>query len=407
MTTPPLQRKRIILILGALSTVTPFAIDMYLPSLPTIAKDLNVDVSRVALSLSSYFIGLSFGQLLYGPLLDRFGRKPPLYAGLILFIIGSLGCMSTHSIEALIAFRFLQALGGCSASVASRAMVRDFFPVQESARIFAWLILILSVSPLLAPTVGSFVAVQWGWRSIFLALASIVALILGATYSWLPKARHADREVSLHPRLIGATYLTILKEPRFRIYTLSGAFGFAGLFVYVAGSPEIFLESFHLSTQSYGALFALLSVGFISGSQLNSFLLRRHSSERIYEVALIAQCLIGLGYVLGAWSGQLGLYGTVACQFAFLSCLGIGSPNASAIALAPFSRNAGSASAMLGFLQMGIGALVSAGVGFVSHPGYVPIVALMAMSAWVGLGVLWAGKRQRLRNGVLHENFLR
>src|ERR1700710_370359 len=168
----------LILILGELNTITPFSIDMYLPAFPKIAGDFHTEIEKVALSVSTYFLGYSLGQIIYGPLLDRFGRKPPLYVGLILYIIATIGCFTTNTIEALWIIRFMQALGGCVASVAAMAMVRDFFPIHKSASIISLLVLILGASPLLAPTVGSFIITTWGWHTVFIALAAIAFLVL-------------------------------------------------------------------------------------------------------------------------------------------------------------------------------------------------------------------------------------
>ena len=168
----------LVLILGALTAIGPFSIDMYLPGFPAIAKSLHTSAAQVSLSLSSFFIGISFGQLLYGPLLDRFGRKKPLYFGLIVYILTSIGCFFATSIETLIVLRFIQAIGSCAAGVASMAMVRDIFPVKDNAKVFALLILILGVSPMIAPTVGGYITAVFGWQLIFLILASIAALVL-------------------------------------------------------------------------------------------------------------------------------------------------------------------------------------------------------------------------------------
>src|SRR5580692_5343529 len=168
----------IILILGALSTVSPFSIDMYLPAFPQIAHDLGTTPAKISLSVSGYFIGLALGQLFYGPLLDRFGRKMPLYAGMSLFIVASFGCATARTPELFIAFRLLQAVGGCVAQVGSVAMVRDFFPVEESAKILSLLFLVLSVSPLFAPTIGGFVATTVGWPWIFVILAAFAVILI-------------------------------------------------------------------------------------------------------------------------------------------------------------------------------------------------------------------------------------
>ena len=244
---------------------------------------LHPSTARISLSIASYFAGLAAGQLFYGPLLDRFGRKLPLYAGLVLFIAASLLCLCSRTVEWLIAMRFVQAVGGCAAQVAGMAMVRDFFPAKETAKIISLLILILSVSPLLAPSVGVFVSVHLGWQWVFIVLAAFVVLMLAVSHWLLPQGHQPDRTVSLRLRPILHNYTTVLKEPQFTTYALAGAFAFSGLLVYVASSPIIFMEVFHVSPQQFGAIFAGLSVGFIGSNQINVLLLRKFSSEQIFR----------------------------------------------------------------------------------------------------------------------------
>jgi DHA1 family bicyclomycin/chloramphenicol resistance-like MFS transporter len=234
------QRKRslLILILGLLSAIGPFSIDMYLPGFPVIAESLNTTVDRVAYSLSSFFIGLCTGQLIVGPLLDRFGRKKPLCIGLVLYIIASLGCSLATTAEALIAFRFVQALGCCVGMVAPNAMVRDMFPVAENAKIFSLLILILGVSPILAPTVGSYVVAAFGWPMVFTVLAVVTTLILGVVILWLPESKGADKTVSLKPKPIITGYISVIKKPQFTTYAFAGAIASAGLFTYRKSSAK-------------------------------------------------------------------------------------------------------------------------------------------------------------------------
>jgi DHA1 family bicyclomycin/chloramphenicol resistance-like MFS transporter len=187
------QQTFIILILGALSTVSPFAIDMYLPGFPAIAKDLNTSIASVQLSLTSYFIGIAVGQLLYGPLLDRYGRKIPLYLGLSVYILASIGCAFTTSVNALIAMRFLQAIGGCAGMVAAQTLVRDLFRVDRTAQAFSWITLVVAVSPLIAPTVGGFVIANYGWHAVFIILGVITAVIVAMVYFVLPEGRKGDK----------------------------------------------------------------------------------------------------------------------------------------------------------------------------------------------------------------------
>ncbi|HEX8039835.1 MAG TPA: multidrug effflux MFS transporter, partial [Chryseosolibacter sp.] len=278
----------IIWILGALSTVTPLAIDLYLPAFTNIAHYFDTTPSRIALSVTSYFIGMALGQILYGPLLDRFGRKRPLYAGLAVFIVASILCTQADTDSMLIALRFVQAIGGSVAWVAAVTMVRDFFPVKESAKVFSLLILVIGVSPLLAPTIGSLITVSLGWKAIFLTIAGIGCSVFAVVLLFLPSGQPPDRTVSLKAGPILRTFSGILKQPQFATYAFAGAFSFSSLFIYVAGSPVIFMDIYKVSAKAYGGIFALLSVGFIGASQLNIFLAKRISGEKIFRNALIA-----------------------------------------------------------------------------------------------------------------------
>ena len=388
------NRRLIIVILGALSTISPFAIDMYLPAFPQIAAAFHSSTARISLSLASYFAGLAAGQLFYGPLLDRFGRKLPLYAGMLLFIAASILCLGSRTVEWLIAFRFVQGLGGCGAQVAAMAMVRDFFPAKETAKIISLLILVISASPLLAPSVGVFVAVHLGWQWVFIVLSAFVALMLAVCHWQLPQGHVPDATVSLRLRPIFKNYAAVLWEPQFSTYALAGAFSFSGLLVYVASSPIIFMEVFHVSPQQFGAIFAGLSVGFIGSNQVNVFLLRKFSSEQIFRGALLVAGPVALLFLVGTLGGWFGLTGTLVLLFLSLSSLGLAFPNAAALALVPFDRNIGSASAMLGFLQIGVSGIASASIGVFDSHTLLPVTLVLAATSWIGLGILFVGKRR-------------
>ena len=383
----------LILILGTLSAISPFSIDMYLPGFPAIAKDLNTTVSKVQLSLSSYFIGISIGQLFYGPLLDRFGRKHPLYFGLALYLLASVGCALAISVESLIVFRFLQALGGCVGLVASRAMIRDIFPVSEIAKVFSLLMLVIGVSPLLAPTLGGYVTVAFGWHYIFIILALMSALILAGVHFVLPESREPDKSILLKPKPILKNFLTVLKTPQFYTYTFTGAIAASGLYAYIAGSPYVFMEIYKVSAEHYGWIFALIAVGIIGSSQLNTILLRRFKSEQIIVGALICQSITGLFLVTGAYFGFTGLGSTIFLIFIFLCCQGFSFPNSSALALTPFVRNAGSASALLGSFQMALGAVATVMVSVLSNHTALPMTGVMSFCAICSLSVLLIGRR--------------
>jgi MFS transporter, DHA1 family, multidrug resistance protein len=384
----------LILILGLLSAIGPFSIDMYLPGFPAIAADLQTTIDAVSYSLASFFIGVAFGQLFCGPLLDRFGRRIVLILGLVLYLAASIGCALSTSIELLIAFRLLQALGGCVGMVAPRAIVRDIFPVEENAKVFSLLILVLAISPILAPTVGSYVVALLGWNYVFVVLTILAFLILMAVVFWLPESYKPDPSFSLRPKPIMASFATVLRHPQFYTYTFSGSVASAGLFAYLAGSPFVFMKYFGVTEQQYGWIFAMIAAGLIASSQLNSFLLRKFSSEQIMKTVLISQTIIGLVMFAGSYANVLGLPGTIFLIFLFLGCQGFTFPNSAALSMAPFTKEAGSASALMGAIQMALGAMAAALVGMLNASSAIPMTAVMATCTAIGLMILLFNARK-------------
>lgn len=389
-----------ILILGLLSAIGPFSIDMYLPGFTEIAGDLHTTVAHISLSLSSFFIGIAFGQLLYGPLLDRFGRKKPLYIGMFAYLLASIGCAFCTTADALIAIRLLQALGGCVGMVAARAMVRDLFPVEENAKIFSLLMLVVAVSPIIAPTLGGYVTAAFGWQSIFVILACIAAFTLVAIYFALPQSRLPDTSVSMRPKSIIKSFLQISKVPQFYTYAFTGSIAAAGLYAYIAGSPHVFMEIYKVTKQQYGWIFATIATGLITSSQINSLLLRKFTSEQIIRIALLCQSVTGILLFLGTFYHLLGLFSTIFLILIFLSCQGFTFPNSSALSLAPFTKNAGSASALMGAIQLGIGAFSSALVSFLHNETALPMAEVMACCALISFIVLLLGRKVIYRTNI-------
>lgn len=389
----PKKRFVTILLLGLLTAIVPFSIDMYLPAFPDIAKALQVPVSKVALSLSSFFIGIGLGQLLYGPLLDRFGRKKPLYAGMLLCCITCIGCAYATSINALIVLRFVQAIGACAATIAATAMVRDFFPPEQNARIFSLLILVLSVSPMLAPTIGSFLSIGLGWQSVFIFLAVLVILIFLGVFFFLSESRKPDKAYSLNIVSISRNYISVLKEHYFIVYAILGGLSFSSLFSYIASSPGVFIEHFGLTQKQYGWLFALLASGLILASQVNTFLLRRFRSEQIIKAAFICQNCFGGILLLFSYFLADNMWVTIGLLFLYLSSIGLIMPNASALAMKPFEENAGSASALLGFIQMGLGSLATIGIGLMNIQTVFPMALCIVTSSLLGLAVVFVSAK--------------
>jgi DHA1 family bicyclomycin/chloramphenicol resistance-like MFS transporter len=382
------QRFVVILILGLLSAIGPFSIDMYLPGFPAIAKDLHTSVGIVSYSLASFFIGICIGQLICGPLLDRFGRKMPLYVGMIIYVLSSIGCALSWSIELLIVMRFFQALGGCVGIVAPRAIIRDIFPVEENAKIFSFMILILGVSPIIAPTVGSYVVAHFSWHIVFVILSLITCLIFIAVVYWLPESRQPDPTYSLKAKPILNNFRNVLKVPQFYTYALASAISSAGLYAYLASSPFVFMELFKTTEQQYGFIFSINAAGLILCSQLNNLLLRKYTSEQISLVTLSVQTAVGILLLLGTIFNVVNLYSTIVLISLFLSCQGLSFPNTAALSMAPFEKDAGSASALMGAMQMAIGALAAAAVGFVKPTTAIPMAAVMAGCVAVALIIL-------------------
>jgi DHA1 family bicyclomycin/chloramphenicol resistance-like MFS transporter len=396
---PAIKRHRslIVLLIGALNTITPFSIDMYLPGFSQIAKDFATDTGKVAVSVSTYFLGFALGQLLYGPLLDRFGRKRPLYIGLSIYIVITLACIVAPSINAFLVLRFFQALSGCVASVAAMAIVVDMYPGNKSSRILSMMVLILGMSPLLAPSIGTAILSVGSWHSVFVVLAAIAALLLLCSIFFLPETHKPEGKISLLPKHITGMFVSILRDPRFYIYSLSGSLAFTGLFCYVAGSPALFMEYFHLSPGTYGIIFAALSIGFIGGSQLVHFLSKRFLPGTILKTALICQAIAATTFfIITAILKLDSLMVVIGFLFVILSMVGLSYPNAASLALGPFAKNAGAASALLGSIQIGLGALFSAVVGLLPFKGTFSLALVMAVTAVAATMLIVMGKRKSL-----------
>jgi len=396
----------LITILGLLTAIGPFSIDMYLPAFPDIAKGLHTTVADVTLSLSSFFIGISFGQLLYGPLLERFGRKKPLYAGLCIYLIASVGCALAASVNALIVLRLLQALGGCVGMVAARAMVRDLFEVKENAKVFSMLMLVVAVSPIIAPTLGGYVTSLLGWRYVFVMLIIVDIVIIISAYFLLPESRKPNPNFSLRPGPILNNFSGVIRHPQFYTYALTAAVSAAGLYAYIGGSPHVFMEIFHVSEKQYGWIFALIAMGLIGASQVNSLMLRIYTSDQLIRVALFCQSVVGITTVCLTLFGLTDLFVTIFLIFVFLCTQGFVFPNASALSLAAFGHTAGSASALLGAIQMTIGACTSALVSILQNHTALPMTGVMACCAISALSVFSFGKRviaQRASRQIIEE----
>ena len=356
----------------------PLAIDMYLPALPTIAREFRADEAAVQVSLAVYFLGIAIGQAFYGPLSDAVGRKPALYFGLIVFIAASIGCAWADSVSALVTFRFLQALGGCAPLVVPRAVVRDYFDQVGSIRMLSVLMLVMGLAPILAPLVGGQLLVNFGWRSVFWLLASYAIIWFILVAFFLPESLPPARR---RPQPIGAVlaiYLRLARDRTYIGYVLTGAFIFAGLLAYIAGSPFVFIELFHVPPERYGLFFGVNAFGIITASQINRWLAARVEAMRIVGTMLAVAMVSSLVLLVDAYSGFGGFAGILVPLFCFISCHGFVLPNTTALAMAPHGQVAGSASALMGTIQFVLGATTGGLVGAFANGTAVPLAAVIA-----------------------------
>lgn len=374
------------IVLGLLSAIGPFAIDMYLPALPALATSLHTDVAAAQRSLMAFFLSLGACQLLYGPLSDMFGRKPPLYAGLVLFVAASIACGLATDIDSLIALRFLQGVGACATTVIPRAIVRDLHTGPEAARLMSLLMLVFSVSPVLAPLAGS-LAIAWAsWRAVFWSVAALGILGLLLTAASLEETRPRHERVASSWTAVFAAYRTLLSEPRFLGLSFIGGFGMASFFVYLANSSFVLIQHYGLTPTVYSVFFSLNAVAFIGTAQLTGLLTSKFGLQQVIRVAATGYAATMITLCAVWASGVDSLPVLASLLFVGYGFLGLVIPTTSVLALDDHGSIAGTAAALLGTLQMLTGAavvtLLAAWVDGTAWPMVVGIAASAAVT-WV------------------------
>ncbi|WP_407292376.1 multidrug effflux MFS transporter [Stutzerimonas zhaodongensis] len=381
----PLQ---IVLILGALSAFGPLAIDFYLPAFPTMARAFATDVEHVQLSLAVYFIGLALGQLVYGPLADRYGRRGPLLAGVALFTLASLACAFAPSLDWLIAARFVQALGGCAGIVLTRAVVRDSCDPVQGAKVFSQLMLVMGLAPILAPLAGGLLMSAFGWQSIFVSLTIFSALCGIAVALRLPETLPADAPKHALSGTFGR-YVALFRDGEFIAFALAGGVAMAGMFAYIAGSPFVFIELYGVPAEHYGWLFGSNAAGFILVSQINTRLLRLRGPGFWLRRVVWFYFACGAALLLIALSKPDALWPLLIPLFAGLASLGSIIPNATACAMAKQGKQAGLASALMGSMQFCVAAFASAAVGWMHNGTAVPMALAITVCAGLAACLAW------------------
>lgn len=369
---------RTILILGALSAFGPLAIDFYLPAFPAMALTFGTDEKHVQLTLAAYFLGLSIGQLAYGPVADRFGRRIPLLTGLGLFTAASLACAYAPTLEWLIGARFIQALGGCAGMVISRAVVSDKCDAVGSAKVFSQLMLVMGLAPILAPMLGGLLVNTTGWQSIFLVLTGFSALAGLAVALGLPESLPAH--VPRQP-LSGALrqYGRLLADPIFLGHALTGGVAIAGMFAYIAGSPFVFIKLYGVPAEHFGWLFGINAAGFILVAQVNARMLAKRGPAFLLARTVWLYLAGGLALLAVSALHTAQLWPLLIPLFLCIASLGCIVPNASACAMNGQGARAGSASAMLGCLQFSVAAGAAALVGVLHDGSAMPMAMVISL----------------------------
>jgi DHA1 family bicyclomycin/chloramphenicol resistance-like MFS transporter len=378
---PPLH---LLVVLSGLMSLGSLSTDMYLPALPAIGLNLDVSMSVVQLTLTTFLVGFCGGQLIWGPIGDRYGRRAPAALGLFIFAVGSVGCALSGSIGQMIAWRAFQAFGAAAGPVLARAMVRDLYAKQQAARMLSVLILVMGIAPLLGPLMGGFVLVHWTWQGIFWvqALLGIGGLVGMATIRETLKLDQRAR-LSLVEMLIG--YVQLGSQKRLLGYGLASGFYFGVTYAYLAGSPYVYITLYHVPPQVYGLLFGLNIVGMMATNWLNSRVVIRVGSDRMMQYGVAVTALAGLVLVFNAATGFGGLVGLVAPLFMVISMHGAVVANSVAGALSAFPRKAGAASAVVGAMQFGMGILTTALTGWFANGTAVPFAAIIAVGGIGGL----------------------
>ncbi|RAS27056.1 MULTISPECIES: multidrug effflux MFS transporter [unclassified Pseudomonas] len=369
---------RMVLILGALSAFGPLAIDFYLPAFPAMAQAFATDEKHIQATLAAYFLGLSIGQLAYGPVADRFGRRKPLLFGVALFTLASLACAYAPNLDTLIVARFVQALGGCAGMVLSRAIVSDKCDPVASAKVFSQLMLVMGLAPILAPMLGGVLVNVSGWQSIFLALSLFSAASLFAVSLGLPESlpAHMPRQP-----LSGALrqYLRLLADRVFMGHALTGGIAIAGMFAYIAGSPFVFIKLYGVPAEHYGWLFGTNAAGFILVAQVNARLLAKRGPAFLLVRAVWLYLAAGLVLLGVAALRPAQLWPLLVPLFVCIASLGCIIPNASACAMSGQGARAGSASALMGCVQFSVAAGAASLVGVLHDGSAVPMTLVISL----------------------------
>jgi len=355
-------------LLTALVAFGPMSTDLYLPSLPAMTAAFDADVSQVQLTLSMFVVGFAVAQLIYGPISDRFGRRPTMLVGLLFYFAASVGALFAETIEALIVWRFVQAIGAGAGPVLGRAVVRDLYDASEAAKVLAFMGGAMALAPAVAPILGGQLQIYFGWQASFVALAIFGGLVLVFTFKMLNETNRYRDPLALDPGHMLRNYAMLLRNRAFVGYTLVIAFCYSALFSFISGSSFVLIDVVGVSTELFGFCFGAVVVGYIAGSVITGKLSSRFSANQLIAFGSLYAVMSAAFLATFAWMGITTVWAVVAPMAALFMALAFCLPTGTAAVLAPFPRTAGSTSALMGFLQLSTGAMTGIAVGHL-HDG--------------------------------------
>ena len=382
------RRIRLGLIIGSLSALAPLSFDLYIPALPELTRDFGVSASEAQLTLTACLVGLGLGQILFGPLSDRLGRRPPLLVGLGVYCAASFACALAQDLYELVALRFVQGFAGAAGIVIARAIVRDLRSGAAAARVFSYLMLVTGLAPILAPIIGSQLLRVTSWRGLFVTLSAIGLVLLVASATGLRETLQAERRRRESWRHAARPFVRVLGDRAFVGYALVLSAAFGEMFSYIAGSSYVLQDIYGVSPQLYGGIFGLNALGLTACGQINAVLVGRVSPRRLLTFGVVMSAAAGFCLLAIVLVGGTGLRGILPCLFVMVSGAGFILPNATALALRDHPLDAGAASALLGGLSLLTGAVVAPLVGVSGSESAVPMAALMACFGAGGIGAL-------------------
>jgi DHA1 family bicyclomycin/chloramphenicol resistance-like MFS transporter len=390
---------RWLLLVAAMAAVGPVSIDMYLPGFPAIEREFGV--RGVETTMAAYLVGIAVSQLFYGPISDRFGRKPPLYFGFALYALGAAGCALASSMPALTLMRVVQALGGSAGFVIGRAIVRDRCEPHEAARAFSLLMMIAALGPVLAPVAGGFVVTHFGWRGTFVFQVALGLVLLAATHFALRESRPQSVVTPLNLASVLRTYVRLCKDRVLVGYSMVGGFGMGALFSYVTGAPTVLTQRYELSPQQFGLLIGLNGLAFMTASRLNMIALRTMGPRQVLGRYVWMPVVLGAALVALTWLWPVPLWMVVALQLSFFVTVGRVTPHVAALALAPHGAEAGAASALMGALQSSLAMLNGFAVATFNDGTVSTLAAIMTAGGALTLAsYLWVGAAAQSQEGL-------